>query len=202
MNLRLLGIIVGAFALGAIGAVGLHMANGGATPRVKTSGEALIGGQFTMVRDDGATVTQADFKGKPLLIFFGFTFCPDVCPATLQVTSEALELLGPQADDLNAVFVSVDPERDTPEALTSYLADFDERITGLTGTKEQVAEIAKAWRVYYARVADPNSAGGYTMDHSAYLYLMGPDGRYIRHFRPAVRADELAAGIKPALGTS
>ena len=124
----------------------------------------------------GGTVTPADWRGRPVMVFFGFTFCPDVCPTTLMDISSWLEALGPEADQLAISLVTVDPERDTPAALADYLSNFDPRITGLTGTADEIARIAEAFRVTYKKV--PTSGGDYTMNHSAGVYLFYPDGRF------------------------
>ncbi|MEO0618953.1 MAG: SCO family protein [Pseudomonadota bacterium] len=206
MSIRIVAIILSAFVVGAGGALLLNSTSTGSaitsSGATKTTGKALIGGPFRMVSHKGEAVTHKTLEGRHTLMFFGFTHCPDICPASLQVTSEALELLGDTAKDVQPVFVTVDPGRDTPEVLKSYLEDFDDRIIGLTGTEAQTNTIAKAYRIYHAKVADPNSEGGYTVDHSAYLYLMSPQGAYIKHFPPAVQAEELAAGLKAALRTS
>ena len=136
---------------------------------------SAIGGPFTMVDDEGKTVTEAAFKDKPTVMFFGFTHCPDVCPTTLFELAGLIEKLGPQADKLNYAFVSVDPERDTPQVLHDYIASFDSRIVGLTGSESQMEKMAKEYRVYYQKV--PTDAGSYTMDHTATVYLMGPDNK-------------------------
>lgn len=135
-----------------------------------------IGGPFEMVDSAGRRVTEEALLGKPSVIFFGFTFCPEVCPTTLYELSGLMEELGPAADALNVVFVSVDPQRDTPEHLRDYLSSFDPRIVGLTGTPEQLETIAKAYHVYYKRV--PTDGGGYTMDHTATVYLMDAEGMF------------------------
>ena len=136
-----------------------------------------VGGPFQMVDTTGAPVSQADLQGKPTVLFFGFTYCPDVCPTTLYELTTLIQQLGSDADKLNYVFVSVDAERDTPEQLRQYLSVFDPRIRGFTGTPEQVDTIARAYRVYYKKVPTPD--GGYTMDHTATTYLMGADGKFI-----------------------
>jgi len=136
-----------------------------------------VGGPFTLVDDSGATVTESTLAGKPSAMYFGYTFCPEVCPTTLADLSRWIELLGPDADKLNYVFVTVDPERDTPQAMHDYVSAFDKRIRGFTGTPEQIATVAQAYRVYYKRV--PTADGGYVMDHSAMIYLMGPDNRLV-----------------------
>jgi protein SCO1/2 len=136
-----------------------------------------IGGPFTLVDDAGATVTEKTLAGKPYTMYFGYTFCPDVCPTTLLDLSRWIKKLGPDADKLNYVFVTVDPERDTVQSLHVYLSSFDKRIRGYTGTPAEIAQIAKEYRVYYQKV--PTEGGGYTVDHSAIIYLMGSDGKFV-----------------------
>jgi protein SCO1 len=138
---------------------------------------ASIGGPFTLVDDTGATVTEKTLAGKPYAMYFGYTFCPDVCPTTLLDLSRWIEKLGPDADKLNYVFVTVDPERDTVQSMHAYLSSFDKHIRGYTGTPAEIAQIAKAYRVYYKKV--PTDDGSYTMDHSAMIYLMGPDNKFV-----------------------
>jgi protein SCO1 len=136
-----------------------------------------IGGPFTLVDDTGAPVTEKTIAGKPYVMYFGYTFCPDVCPTTLLDLSRWIKKLGPDADRLNYVFVTIDPERDTIQSMHAYLSSFDKRIRGYTGTLAEMAQIAKEYRVYYQKV--PTGDGGYTMDHTAVLYLMGPDGKLV-----------------------
>ena len=136
-----------------------------------------IGGPFTLVDDTGATVTQRTIAGKPYVLYFGYTFCPDVCPTTLLDLSRWIQKLGPDADKLNYVFVTVDAERDTPKLMHDYLSSFDKHIRGFTGTPQQIATIAKAYRVFYKKV--PTDDGSYTMDHSAIIYLMGADDQFV-----------------------
>ena len=136
-----------------------------------------IGGPFTLVDDTGATVTEKTLAGKPYIMYFGYTFCPDFCPTTLLDLSRWIEKLGPDADRFNYVFVTVDPERDTVQSLHTYLSSFDKRIRGYTGTPAEIAQIAKEYRVYYKKI--PSEDGGYTMDHSAIIYLMGSDGKFV-----------------------
>jgi len=131
---------------------------------------ARIGGAFTLVDDTGVTVTEKTLAGKPYAMYFGYTFCPDVCPTTLLDMSRWIKKLGPDAEKLNYVFVSIDPERDTPKLMHTYLSSFDRHIRGFTGTPEQIAKIAKEYRVYYKKI--PTDDGGYVMDHSAIIYLM------------------------------
>lgn len=135
-----------------------------------------IGGPFALTDHRGRAATEADFRGKPVAVFFGFTHCPDVCPTTLGEMTGLIEALGPAADRLHWLFVSVDAERDTPAAMAAYLEAFDPRILGLSGTEAQVAAAARAFRVYYRRV--PLEGGGYTMDHSASVFLLDAAGRF------------------------
>jgi cytochrome oxidase Cu insertion factor (SCO1/SenC/PrrC family) len=166
------------------------------------SGTALVGGPFSLVNQDGKRVTEKDFLGRYMLVFFGYTYCPDVCPTELQVMTAALERMGPEADRIQPVFVSIDPARDTPEVLKAYVANFGPRLTGLTGTAEEVAGIARAYRVYYAKAGNSNAATDYLMDHSSIIYLMGPDGRFLKHMPYTTDADKLAAELKETLSTS
>ena len=138
---------------------------------------AAIGGPFELVDGNGETVTDATFAGKPLVLFFGFTYCPDVCPTTLSELQGWIEALGPDADKLNYAFVTVDPERDTPDVMRDYVWAFDTRIAPLTGSREQIDAVIKAYRVYAKKV--PLDDGDYTMDHSAAIYLMNSDNKFV-----------------------
>ena len=140
---------------------------------------AAIGGSFELVNQDGRSVSAQDLKGRPFLVFFGFTHCPDVCPTTLFEVSEVLRALGPDADKVNALFVTVDPERDTPDKLKDYLSSFDPHLTGLTGSPEAIAAMTKSYRVYVKKVPQTD---GYTMDHTAIVYLMDKEGRFVAPF--------------------
>jgi len=141
---------------------------------------AAIGGPFTMTGQDGRTLTDADFKGRPALVFFGYTHCPDVCPTSLFEISEVFKALGPDKK-VSAIFVTTDPERDTPAVMKDYLSSFDTRIVGLSGTPEQTTAIEKSYKVYAKKV--PGEKGGdYTMDHTAIVYLMDKDGRFVSAF--------------------
>jgi protein SCO1/2 len=139
---------------------------------------SLVGGPFRGVDQDGKAVTEAELKGKPFLVFFGFTHCPDVCPTTLFELSQALNGLGPRAEGINALFVTVDPERDTPEVLQRYLSSFNPRIRGITGDTTSVEAMVKTYRAYAKKV--PLDDGSYTMDHTALVYIMDRDGGFIR----------------------
>jgi protein SCO1 len=146
------------------------------------SASVTVGGPFTLTGPDGTTVTDQTYRGKWLLIFFGYTFCPDTCPTTLNEIATALEKLGPDAQRLQPLFISVDPERDTPEIMKRYTAAFDARIVGLVGSPQQIAAIAEEYGAYGA--AHPHKAGtqDYPVDHSTYIYLMDPQGKFVRGF--------------------
>jgi protein SCO1/2 len=134
-----------------------------------------VGGNFSLVDDTGRAFTERDLLGKPAMVYFGFTYCPEVCPTTLTHMSAWLQGLGPAASGLRAVFVTVDPERDTAAQMKEYLSGFDPRILGLTGTPAQIAQIAGDYKVYYKKV--PLPGGSYTMDHSSLVYLMDAKGQ-------------------------
>ncbi|MGI9387885.1 MAG: SCO family protein [Methyloligellaceae bacterium] len=196
-RIKLLTVILSSFLIGS-GAAYLMRAGGAAGPKTVSTGKALIGGPFTMVDHNGKSVTDRDFTGRFALVFFGFTHCPDVCPASLQVTSEAMGQLGPLADKVSPLFVSVDPVRDTPDVLKTYLANFDSRITGLTGSETQVQDIAKTYRVYVSK-GEPDADGYYSVDHSTYMYFMGPNGKYVAHFPYGLEGAALADRMRSLL---
>ena len=168
----------------------------------RASGTPLIGGSFELVAHDGQTVTDETFKGAFTLIYFGFTYCPDVCPTELQVMSGALDLLGDDAEKVRPLLITVDPERDTVDIMAQYVANFHPRLMGLTGTPEQISTAASAYRVYYEKLEDPGSNAAYTMDHSSVVYLMGPDGTFIAHFGPGTGSEKMAEKIKAAIDAS
>jgi protein SCO1/2 len=183
MSVRLLAVIVAGFLIGALGGAALLvLSQGGQGPAVQTSGKALIGGPFTLVGRDGKPVTDQAFRGKYMMVFFGFTHCPDICPAELQVMAAALDELGPKANEIIPIFITLDPERDTPMVVSDYVTNFSPRFVGLTGSSEQIAAAAKAYRVVYSKFQQDNSSSDYSIDHSAFVYLMGKDGEYITHF--------------------
>lgn len=161
-------------------AVALIVALGGCergADRASAPAASAIGGAFRLIDTDGRPVTDQDLRGRPTVVFFGFTYCPEVCPTTLGELTAAMATLGAEADRLNVVFISVDPERDTPEALKTYLSNFDPRIRGLTGTPQAVAQAAANHRVYYRKV--PTQGGGYTIDHSSMLFLFDSQGAFV-----------------------
>jgi len=200
MRARLILIAVLAFVLGGLVAVlALPGVRDRFLPNAASVGQALVGGPFTLTDQTGRRVTDADFRGKYMLVVFGFTYCPDVCPSSLQVISAALEQLGPKADKMVPIFISVDHERDTPAQLKMYLESFHKRMVGLTGTADEIAAAAKAYRVYFKKVTDEKSTAGFTYDHSALIYLMGPDGKYVTHFSHAAGPDAIAQRLAKIL---
>jgi len=156
-----------------------------------------VGGPFQLVDQNGRAVSDRDFKGKPFLVFFGFTHCPDICPTTLFEMSEILKRLGPDADRTAALFISVDPERDTPEKMKEYISSFHPRVFGLTGTPEEITAVEKAYRVYAKKV--PLQGGDYTMDHTAVVYLMGKDGHFVAPFNLNKPVEEAANDLRRRL---
>lgn len=172
----------------------------GTATSVGSIGKPKIGGPFTLVDQDGRTVTEADFKGSYMLVYFGYTFCPDVCPTSLSVIADAMDMIGDKAERVTPVFITVDPERDTPEQMKMYVGYFHPKLVGLTGSYNQVADVTQAYKAYYAKAVDGNGSGDeYLMDHSSITYLMSPDGEFIAHFSHGVDADEMAARLKEIL---
>ncbi len=161
--------------------------------RTPGASASLIGGPFSLLDQNGKTITDADLKGEPSLIFFGYTHCPDVCPTTLFSMAQVLKAMG-HDPKVRAVFMTVDPERDTPSVMKDYLSSFDAPITGLTGAPDAVRAAMRAYRVYAKKV--PGKNGEYTMDHSAVIYLMDKDGGFVSAFNleqpPAAAAKELS----------
>ncbi len=166
----------------------MHMGPG---ENPEAAAAAAIGGPFTLVDSSGDTVTDEDFLGRYTLIYFGYAFCPDVCPTSLSAMAAALDMLPPeQAEKVVPIFITVDPERDTPDVLGGYVEMFHPRMVGLTGSEAQVTEAAQAYRVYYAKVEQED--GPYLMDHSSIVYFMGPDGKLRAHFSHNTDPDRMA----------
>ena len=159
------------------------------------AGGPTVGGPFTLVSGDGHTVTDRDFRGKYLLVYFGYTYCPDVCPTTLNAVAGALDKLGSTADRLQPLFITIDPRRDTPAVVKQYAAAFSPRLLGLTGTPAEIAAVAKEYHVYYAEHRTGPGPNDYSMDHSSIIYLMGRDGRFIAPIRADGTSAEMAAEI-------
>ncbi|HYM31786.1 MAG TPA: SCO family protein [Candidatus Cybelea sp.] len=165
---------------------------------VEQSGTALVGGPFALIDQNGQTVTDADFRGRIMLVYFGYAYCPDVCPTELAKMAAALDLLGPDAGKVAPIFITVDPERDTPAKLKDYVAQFHPQMVGLTGSVEQVTKTARAYRVYFAKSGDTGGAN-YLMDHTSFIYLMDQQGRYRKVFTPDAAPETIAAGIRQLL---
>lgn len=189
MRMRL-PILVGFAALVAVLVAVVQLRD----PPSPTASAVDIGGPFELVDTAGRPVTEKTLLGKPSAVFFGFTYCPEVCPTTLTELTAALNALGRDADKLNVVLVSVDPERDTPEQLKLYLSNFDSRIQGFTGTPEAVAKAAKAYRVFYKKV--PVDGGEYTVDHSSAVYLFDRKGRFVEPIAHDAPHDRVVAQLK------
>jgi protein SCO1 len=154
-----------------------------------------IGGPFQLQDTSGAPVSNETYRGRLMLVTFGYTYCPDVCPTELQTISQAMSKLGPDATEVAPIFISVDPERDLPKRLQDYLSIFGAPIAGLTGTREQIASVAKEYRVFFRKAGDTSSQD-YTIDHSAIIYLMDRQGHYLTHFTFETSADTMASALK------
>jgi len=201
MRRRLLIVILAGFLVGALGGAAALIVTSAQGPKVETTGTALIGGPFTLVDQNGKTVTDRDFRGKYMLIFFGFTHCPDICPAELQVMSAALDALGSKADEVVPVFVTLDPERDTSEVVGTYVKNFGKNFVGLTGSPSAIANAAKDYRVTYSKFEyngkDVNYR--YSIDHSALVYLMDKDGQYLTNFTYGTPASKMTETMRSYL---
>ena len=169
----------------------------GTVKTIATAAGIELGGPFRLIDHRGRTVSEADFLGSYLLVYFGYGFCPDVCPTELMNIGVAMDELGADADRVIPIFITVDPARDTVAFLKDYVAAFDSRMVGLTGDAESIAQVAKAYRVYYAK-AEIEDGAEYLMDHSSYVYLMGPDGKFVTMFRYNTAPTEIAAAVRGA----
>jgi protein SCO1/2 len=185
-------VVIGAFSASlVVGLVLMLWAMGGLR---HATAPAAIGGPFQLTDQSGQTVTEKSMQGHPTLVFFGFTHCPDVCPTTLFEMSEVLKAMGKDADRVNAYYISVDPERDTQAAMKEYLSSFDPRLRGLTGSPEAIAKVLSEYRVYAKKV--PLKDGDYTMDHTALIYLMDRDGKFVAPFNINRKPEEAATDLK------
>jgi len=160
------------------------------------AGSPSVWGAFSLIDHDRNRVTEKSYGDKILIVYFGFMHCPAICPTELQAIGAALDLLGPAGEKVQPLFVTIDPDRDTPELLKEHVALFHPRMIGLTGSAEEIAAVAKAYRVYYKKMNDPDSQAGYTMDHSGLVYLMDRAGRSAAIFRPGVAPEALAQRIR------
>jgi cytochrome oxidase Cu insertion factor (SCO1/SenC/PrrC family) len=169
---------------------------GSLVAKVQTLATPPIGGPFALVDDTGKPRTDADFRGRLMLIYFGYTHCPDACPTTLQDIADALAKLGPAADQVAPIFITIDPERDTVQYLKGYAEQFDAKFVALTGSADQIAIAAKSYRVYYRKATNQ---ADYLMDHSSIVYLMGRDGKFLTHFTPETTPDQMADTVRKYL---
>jgi len=181
----------------ALLAAGLYATNGTSGSDGRPVPQLSLGGPFTLTTDEGKRLSSDTLKGKPFAIFFGFTYCPDICPTTLMELTTTIEAMGEDAGRMRFLFVTVDPERDTPDQLDTYLSSFDPRITGLTGTKQEIAQIAKAYRVYYEKVP---TDGDYTMNHSSLIYLMDDKGEFVDVLAHGTDPDQRLTKLKQLVG--
>jgi protein SCO1/2 len=185
-------VLLTAFVAGLGVSLGLIFFLVGTGPAVPPP--AAIGGPFQLVDQDSRPITDESLKGKPTLVFFGYTHCPDVCPTTLFEVSQIFQALGKDGDRLNALFVTVDPERDTPAVLKDYLSSFDPHLKAASGTPQQIESALKTYRVYAKKV--PSDDGAYTMDHTSIVYLMDKNGRFVAPFNLQRKPPELAADVR------
>jgi protein SCO1/2 len=162
--------------------------------RTVTTGTVDVGGPFTLTDQDGKKRSLSDFRGRYVLIYFGYSFCPDVCPTTLGVMAQALDQMGVEAKRIVPVFITIDPERDTPDVLKKYMAAFGPNFVGLTGSVGEIAAVEKQYRVYAKK--SPIQGGGYGMDHSSVMYLMGPDGRLVSFYDELIPPKDLVKALK------
>jgi protein SCO1/2 len=180
-----IGMLVAVLLLGGGGFLWLTGVTGGPS----------VGGPFTLVNDRGNTVSSEDFRGKYMLVYFGYTYCPDVCPTTLNSIAQAMDKLGAKAKQVQPIFITVDPQRDSPTVLRQYVSAFSPSLIGLTGTSAQVAAVAKEYKVYYAKHVTGPGPNDYSMDHSSIIYLMGPDGTFIAPIAASDSGPQMAKEI-------
>jgi protein SCO1/2 len=187
-------IVFSAFLAGLVIFLGVFLYATGHFGGSGGPGPSAIGGPFKLIDQNGKTITDADLKGKPLLVFFGYTHCPDVCPTTLFEVSEMMHALGKDADRTNALFITVDPERDTPAVMKDYLSSFDPHLRAATGDANAIEAAEKAYRVYAKKV--PTNNGDYSMDHTALVYLMDKQGRFVAPFNLKRKPEDAAADLR------
>jgi protein SCO1/2 len=188
---RRLLLVLGAVIAGAVIALGIE--------RLQIVAPPQVGGAFVLTDHDGRRVRDTDFRGRAMAVFFGFTHCPDICPTALARMSEVLDALGPDADAVQALFVSVDPRRDTPALLKDYVTHVSPRILGLTGSEAEIAAVARAYRVYYRINGDPETNPNYLVDHSGFVYVMDRSGRFVGTFNPDASVDGATRLMRRAL---
>jgi protein SCO1/2 len=188
-----MGLLLAVLLIGSGGFLWLNGGSGGGNPMG-------IGGPFVLQDGNGKPVSDKDFRGKYMLVYFGYTFCPDVCPTTLNAVAEAMDKLGPAAARIQPLFITVDPKRDTPALVKQYVAAFGSSIKGLTGTADEIAKVAREYRVYFAEHRTGPGPNDYSMDHSSVLYLMDPKGGFLAPVRADQTGDEIAANLKKLMG--
>lgn len=187
-----------AFAQRLAGVFGRDLAAPSALGGVQLPAGITLGGAFSLTRQDGVAVTERDYAGRWLLVYFGFTYCPDICPTELGRMADVIDSLGPAGERLTPMLITIDPARDGVEQLADYVSRFHPRMQGLTGTAEQIAEVARRYRVFYAR-AQSQTMTEYLMDHSSFIYLVGPDGRVRTLFRPDSSVESMSRAISAQL---
>ncbi|WP_045837448.1 SCO family protein [Hyphomicrobium sp. 99] len=200
MNRTTIGMVFAGLLTGAaLGFIALKVPTPAMNTETQVTGKPAVGGPFSLFDQTGKRVTDKDFLGRYMLVFFGYTNCPDICPAGLQVMSAALDKLGDRARDVVPVFITLDPKEDTPERLATYLKSFHPRLVGLTGSESDTAAAAKAYRVFYQKVPDDKDPSHYSIDHSAIFYLMGKDGTLVAPIPHTNDVDQLALAIEKAI---
>jgi protein SCO1/2 len=200
MNRRFaFGLAAGFALVAAVGAIEIHVLFGDPAVAPRAGDSAPAGGPFSLIDASGVPVTDKTYRGKWELVFFGYTYCPDLCPTTLTTIADALRDLGPLADKVQPIFITVDPQRDTPAAVGDYVRNFDPRIVGLTGSAEAIAAVAKEYKVYYAVHKTGDGPDDYLMDHSGFIYLMDPNGRFVGVLSGEASAQSMADKLRPLL---
>jgi protein SCO1/2 len=203
MRLRTLGAFAGAMLLALSGAAPSSRTAGSERSAAELMDVVMwnrepIGGPFTLTDQRGIRRTNVDFRGQLMLVYFGFTYCPDICPTDLQSIGLAIDQLGAAGAQVQPVFVTLDPERDTPQLLADYVPMFHPRLIGLSGDASAVRAAARAYRVHYAKVPTKDGSD-YTVDHSAFIYLIDREGGYLGYFPPGTAADRIANAIRPMI---
>ena len=193
--LALAGVLVGA----GLGMLALRAPSSITEAVTRVTGKAAVGGPFSLVDQTGNRVTDKDFRGRYMLVFFGYTNCPDICPSGLQVMSAALDKLGRRGADIVPILITLDPQHDTPQKLASYIKSFSPRLIALTGTDGDIAATAKAYRVFFQKVPDEQDPSHYSIDHSGLFYLMGKDGALLAPIPHTTDVDQFVQGIDKAL---
>ena len=197
---RWLAAVLALIALVAAGVVGARFLIPGA-PDSAQQGAVPIGGPFTLTDQNGKAVTDQDYRGRFMLVYFGYTFCPDICPLGLQTIAQALDELPPELQErIVPIFITIDPARDTVAVMKDYVAGFDPRLIGLTGSEAEIAQAVRAYRVYASKAATTAADGSYLVDHSTFTFLMDGNGQYVTHFGHDTTSDEMAQKLKELVG--